>query len=66
MKRVAQIRRDLDSARFSIYFGPLTNPANVKAQVIGVFDGSLCEPMANVLNILGSKRGAHCAWWRNG
>lgn len=56
MKRVAQMRRDLGFRTVFNILGPLTNPANAKAQVIGVFDGSLCEPLANVLNILGTKR----------
>ncbi len=56
MKRVAQIRRDLGFRTVFNILGPLTNPANAKAQVIGVFDNSLLEPMANVLNILGTKR----------
>jgi anthranilate phosphoribosyltransferase len=56
MKRVAQIRRDLGFRTVFNILGPLTNPANAKAQLIGVFDGSLCEPMANVLNILGTER----------
>ena len=56
MKRVAQIRRDLGFRTVFNILGPLTNPANAKAQVIGVFDSSLCEPMANVLSILGTKR----------
>ncbi len=56
MKRVAQIRRDLGFRTVFNILGPLTNPANAKAQVIGVFDGTLCEPVANVLNILGTKR----------
>lgn len=56
MKRVAQIRRDLGFRTVFNILGPLTNPANAKAQVIGVFDELLCEPMANVLNILGTKR----------
>lgn len=56
MKRVGQIRRDLGFRTVFNILGPLTNPANAKAQVIGVFDSSLCEPMANVLNILGTKR----------
>ncbi|MCZ7394137.1 MAG: anthranilate phosphoribosyltransferase [Candidatus Methanoperedens sp.] len=56
MKRVAQIRRDLGFRTVFNILGPLTNPANAKAQVIGVFDSSLCETMANVLNILGTKR----------
>ncbi len=56
MKRVAQVRRDLGFRTVFNILGPLTNPANAKAQVIGVFDSSLCETMANVLNILGTKR----------
>ena len=56
MKRVAQIRRDLGFRTVFNILGPLTNPANAKAQLIGVFDGSLCEPMANVLKILGTER----------
>lgn len=56
MKRVAQIRRDLGFRTVFNILGPLTNPANAKAQVIGVFDSSLCESMANVLNLLGTKR----------
>ena len=35
--------------------GPLTNPAGVKRQVIGVFDKELCEPIAHVLKNLGSE-----------
>jgi len=56
MKRVGQIRRDLGFRSVFNILGPLTNPASAKAQVIGVFDDSLCEPMANVLNILGTER----------
>ncbi len=56
MKRVAQIRRDLGFRTVFNILGPLTNPANAKAQVIGVFDPALCEPLANVLSILGTQR----------
>jgi anthranilate phosphoribosyltransferase len=35
--------------------GPLTNPAAAPNQVIGVFDGDLVEPLANVLKQLGSR-----------
>ena len=35
--------------------GPLTNPAGAPNQVIGVFDGELVEPLAQVLKQLGSK-----------
>jgi len=56
MKRVAQIRRDLGFRTVFNILGPLTNPANAKAQVLGVFDTSLCETMASVLSILGTER----------
>ncbi len=56
MKRVAQIRRDLGFRTVFNILGPLTNPAGAQAQVIGVFDNSLCGPMANVLKLLGTKR----------
>ncbi len=56
MKRVGQIRRDLGFRTVFNILGPLTNPAGAQAQVIGVFDNSLCEPMANVLKLLGTKR----------
>lgn len=35
--------------------GPLTNPANANAQVLGVFDPRLVEPMAKVLQKLGTE-----------
>ena len=35
--------------------GPLTNPAGVKRQVIGVFSKDLCRPIAEVLKMLGSE-----------
>ena len=36
--------------------GPLTNPANAKGQVLGVFDERLTEPVANVLLNLGVEK----------
>ena len=35
--------------------GPLTNPAKAPNQVMGVYDKSLIEPIANVLKGLGSR-----------
>jgi len=34
--------------------GPLTNPARVTRQVLGVYDAALCEPLARALQLLGS------------
>jgi anthranilate phosphoribosyltransferase len=56
MKRVAQIRRELGMRTVFNILGPLTNPAGASAQVIGVYDPCLCEKLANVLKILGTKR----------
>lgn len=36
--------------------GPLTNPADARAQVMGVYDSALTEKMANVLKNLGVER----------
>ncbi|MDW7727498.1 MAG: anthranilate phosphoribosyltransferase [Candidatus Methanoperedens sp.] len=56
MKRVGQIRKELGFRTVFNILGPLTNPANAKAQVIGVFDSALCVLMANVLNLLGTEK----------
>ncbi|MGP8319895.1 MAG: anthranilate phosphoribosyltransferase [Methanosarcinaceae archaeon] len=56
MKRVAGPRKELGIRTVFNILGPLTNPANAKAQVIGVFDRSLCEPLAEVLKKLGTQR----------
>jgi anthranilate phosphoribosyltransferase len=56
MKRVAGPRKELGVRTVFNILGPLTNPANAKSQVIGVFDESLCTTMASVLNILGTTR----------
>ena len=37
--------------------GPLTNPAGVPNQLLGVFSDALLEPLAEVLRRLGSR---HC------
>ena len=56
MKRVGPVRRDLGIRTVFNILGPLTNPAGAKAQVMGVYDPSLCEKLACVLQILGAKR----------
>ena len=48
-------RRDLGMRTLFNILGPMTNPAGVKRQVIGVFSPELCEPMARVLQTLGSE-----------
>ncbi|MEM1113440.1 MAG: anthranilate phosphoribosyltransferase [Pseudomonadota bacterium] len=47
-------RRELAMRTIFNVLGPLTNPAGVKRQVMGVFDAALCEPLVQVLKTLGS------------
>lgn len=48
-------RRELGLRTLFNMLGPLANPAGVRHQVIGVFKESLCRPLAEVLQRLGSK-----------
>ncbi|MDD2756267.1 MAG: anthranilate phosphoribosyltransferase [Methanothrix sp.] len=56
MKRVAPIRRELGLRTVFNILGPLTNPAGAKAQLMGVYDPQLCEKIARVFLMLGTKR----------
>lgn len=56
MKYVAGARRELGIKTVFNILGPLTNPADAKGQVLGVFDENLTEVMASVLRKLGSER----------
>ena len=55
MKYAIGPRREMGIRTIFNVLGPLTNPAQAKAQVIGVYDGKLTEPLAQVLGRLGSK-----------
>jgi len=55
MKHAAGPRRELGLRTLFNMLGPLTNPAGVKHQVVGVFAQTLCRPLAEVLQRLGSK-----------
>jgi len=57
MKYVGPIRKELGIRTVFNILGPLTNPANPKRHLLGVYDRSLVEPVAEVLMKLGSKRG---------
>lgn len=57
MKYVGSIRKELGFRTVFNILGPLTNPANPKRHLLGVYDRSLAEPVAEVLMKLGSKRG---------
>jgi anthranilate phosphoribosyltransferase len=54
MRHAVGPRRELGMRTIFNILGPLTNPAHVKRQVIGVFSPDLCQPMAEVLKVLGS------------
>ena len=55
MKHAIGPRKELGLRTLFNLLGPLTNPAKVERQVIGVFNADLCVPMAEVLARLGSK-----------
>ena len=48
-------RKELGMRTLFNILGPLTNPAGVKRQVIGVFAAELCETLAQVLKALGAE-----------
>lgn len=55
MKHAINSRRELGLRTIFNMLGPMTNPAGVKHQVIGVFTQTLCRPIAEVLKRLGSE-----------
>lgn len=55
MRHAIGPRRELGMRTIFNILGPLTNPAGVSRQVIGVFSPDLCQPMAQVLQALGSE-----------
>jgi anthranilate phosphoribosyltransferase len=58
MRNVASVRVELGTRTIFNLLGPLSNPAGVKRQMIGVFAQSWVEPIAQVLRSLG----AHHVW----
>jgi anthranilate phosphoribosyltransferase len=55
MKHAIGPRKEMAMRTIFNMLGPLTNPAGVKNQVIGVFSKALCRPLAEVLKNLGSE-----------
>lgn len=55
MKHAAPVRRELGVRTIFNLLGPLTNPANAKRQVMGVFSKALTLKLAKVLQNLGSE-----------
>lgn len=56
MKNAAGPRRELGTRTIFNILGPLTNPAFVKGQVLGIFNKDLTHPVAEVLRELGVER----------
>ena len=59
MSHVASARVELGTRTIFNLLGPLSNPADVRHQLIGVFSLAWLEPLAEVLRNLGSRR---CGW----
>ncbi len=55
MKYAIGPRREVGIRTVFNVLGPLTNPANANAQLLGVYDPRLTEPLANSLKTLGSE-----------
>jgi anthranilate phosphoribosyltransferase len=55
-KNVAAVRRALGFRTVFNLLGPLTNPAGVSRQVLGIFSGQYQERVAMALMLLGSRR----------
>jgi anthranilate phosphoribosyltransferase len=62
MKHVGPVRQQLGFRTIFNLLGPLSNPARVRRQLIGVFSDTWLEPMARVLKSLGTER----AWLVHG
>ncbi|HEY4774542.1 MAG TPA: anthranilate phosphoribosyltransferase [Xanthobacteraceae bacterium] len=56
MKHVGPTRVELGTRTIFNLLGPLSNPAGVTRQMVGVFSKQWVEPLASVLNNLGSER----------
>lgn len=56
LRHVAVARREFGKRTIFNLLGPLSNPAGVKRQLVGVFAPEFVEPMARALHLLGSER----------
>ena len=56
MKNVAKVRQSIKTRTIFNVLGPLSNPANAKFQILGVYDKKLVTPIAKVAKELGVKK----------
>ncbi len=56
MKHVSSVRKTLGTRTIFNLLGPLTNPANAKNQLLGVYDKKWINTHCEVLNELGSNK----------
>lgn len=56
MRHVALARRELGKRTIFNLLGPLSNPAGVKRQLVGVFSADFLEPVAHALRELGCEK----------
>ncbi|WP_404340368.1 anthranilate phosphoribosyltransferase [Pseudoalteromonas mariniglutinosa] len=56
VRHAMTVRTALKTRTIFNILGPLANPASPDVQLLGVYDRSLCLPMAKTLQILGAKR----------
>lgn len=56
MRHVALARRELGKRTIFNLLGPLSNPAGVKRQLVGVFSADFVEPVAAALHALGCEK----------
>jgi anthranilate phosphoribosyltransferase len=55
-RHAAPARRELKTRTVFNLLGPLTNPAQASAQIVGVYEASVAQPMAQALGELGVRR----------
>jgi anthranilate phosphoribosyltransferase len=56
MKHAAPVRKELAARTVFNVLGPLTNPADARAQIVGVYSPELVRTLAEVLATLGARR----------
>jgi anthranilate phosphoribosyltransferase len=57
MSHAAQVRSELNIRTIFNILGPISNPSDAKAQVIGVFDPALTHPIAGAMRNMGVESG---------